>query len=417
MTGSWPELTGGPGFSEDELERLRAQTPAWGHDAHFAHGSASQPPAAVYAAWARWLDSERSLGSRRAMDAVADELQAVHSSVARLIAAQPHQIALQDSASHAWSTALASVLATGSDVHVVSTHDEYGSNSLCLLAARGRLGLTVISGRDAEQPLSQRLAEVLAQVPRRGRTVVSLSAVPTAHGVATDLRGVADVVRQHDGLLFVDASHAVGQVSVDVEAMGCDVLVFPARKWLRGPKGVAVLYVSDRALERLGIPLGVDVAGAVWTGRDTLQAAVGAQRFEGHEFNPGLRLALKAACDESLRVGPQRMAWQNARVRDAIVTALHERLGWEPLEGDHPRATALMTYALPAGAGDGQPLVRALWKAGINVSAVGMQHARWALEAAGVAAVLRLTPHFLTGEEEIERLVQALGSRRAAGIA
>jgi hypothetical protein len=43
-------------FTESELACLRRDTPAWGRHAHFAHGSASQPPDAVYTAWQAWLD-------------------------------------------------------------------------------------------------------------------------------------------------------------------------------------------------------------------------------------------------------------------------------------------------------------------------------------------------------------------------
>lgn len=392
----------------DELARLRRQTPALGHRAHFAHGSASLPPQAVYAAWDRWLSAERSMGVHGAMEFLAQELAGVRQSAARLIGAQPHQIALLDSASHAWASAMSAVLAASDDVHVVSTHDEYGSNSLCLLAAHARLGLTVIPGRDGDGPLQVRLAQALSGVPARSRVVVSLSAVPTAHGVATDLRGIAQVVRQRDGLLFVDASHAVGQLPVDVGEWGCDVLVFPARKWLRGPKGIAVLYVSDRALAHLGVPGNVDVAGARWTQARVLHAHADARRFEGQEFNPGLRLALKAACDGAWDVGVERIAARNAEVRSAVVQALREGCGWEPLEGAHPRATALLTYALPDSAGDGDAWMRALSQAGVNASVVGMQHASWALEAMGVPALLRLTPHYITGEDEVQRLVLAL---------
>lgn len=401
------------GLGEKELARLREQTPAWGRFAHFAHGSASLPPVAVHEAWDRWQAAERSMGTLRAMARLEPELQAVRSTVARLVSATPRQVALLDSAGHAWSTAMGALLATGREVHVVTSNDEYGSNSLCLLAAQqrleSRLGITVISARDEPMPLAQRLAEALDRLPHACLAVVSLSVVPTAHGVATNLDGVAEVVRQRKGLLFVDASHAVGQLPVDVKALGSDVLVFPARKWLRGPKGAAVLVVSDQALERLGTPPGVDVAGAQWTAHATLRAAADARRFEGHEFNPGLRLALGAACEEVLRIGPGRIAQRNAEVRALVTDTLRERLGWVPLEGAHPRATALMTYALPPGSGDGRTLVRMLWEVGVNVSAVGLQYARWALEAEGVPAVLRLTPHFLTGEDELERLVKALG--------
>ncbi|MGC3188642.1 aminotransferase, partial [Pseudomonas aeruginosa] len=44
-----------------------------------------------------------------------------------------------------------------------------------------------------------------------------------------------------------------------MEAIGCDVLEFPPRKWLRGPKGLGELYLRERALERLALPDGLDV--------------------------------------------------------------------------------------------------------------------------------------------------------------
>jgi selenocysteine lyase/cysteine desulfurase len=49
-----------------------------------------------------------------------------------------------------------------------------------------------------------------------------------------------------------------------------------------------------------------------------------------------------------------------------------------------------------------------LWKAGVNVSVVTSQHAFWALESLGAQALLRLTPHYLTHESEIEQLAGAL---------
>ncbi|MGV8267796.1 aminotransferase class V-fold PLP-dependent enzyme, partial [Pseudomonas aeruginosa] len=66
-------------------------------------------------------------------------------------------------------------------------------------------------------------------------------------------------IRAHGGLFFRDASHAVGPWPLAVESTGCDVLVSPPRKWLRGRKGLGVLYLGERALERLALPDGLDV--------------------------------------------------------------------------------------------------------------------------------------------------------------
>ncbi|MDF5919908.1 aminotransferase class V-fold PLP-dependent enzyme [Pseudomonas aeruginosa] len=63
--------------------------------------------------------------------------------------------------------------------------------------------------------------------------------MPTGHGAATALEGVAERIRAHDGLFFLDASHAVGQLPLAVEATGCDVLVFPPRSGCAGQRDSA----------------------------------------------------------------------------------------------------------------------------------------------------------------------------------
>ncbi|MCW5374724.1 aminotransferase class V-fold PLP-dependent enzyme, partial [Pseudomonas aeruginosa] len=248
-------------FGADELLRLRRETPAWGSYAHFAHGSASLPPQVLYDALDSWLEAERRWGVQRAAEHFAEPLLAVRDSVARVLGTQPRHIALLDCASRAWSVAFAAALAAHPRIRAISSFDEYGSNSLCLLAARQQRGLELrlIDARGDAAQLLQRLDEQLHDLAPGQTPLLSLSAVPTGHGAATALEGVAERIRAHDGLFFLDASHAVGQLPLAVEAIGCDVLVFPPRKWLRGPKGLGVLYLGERALERLALPDGLDV--------------------------------------------------------------------------------------------------------------------------------------------------------------
>ncbi|MBW6193136.1 aminotransferase class V-fold PLP-dependent enzyme [Pseudomonas aeruginosa] len=251
----------------------------------------------------------------------------------------------------------------------------------------------------------QRLDEQLHDLAPGQTPLLSLSAVPTGHGAATALEGVAERIRAHDGLFFLDASHAVGQLPLAVEAIGCDVLVFPPRKWLRGPKGLGVLYLGERALERLALPDGLDVGGAQWSDAFALQARDDARRFECSEFNPGLRLALKASCDYLLQTDVRRIARRNRQLRERIAQQLYRRLGWTPLE-QGPHASALMTYAAPELSGE--QWLKRLHARGVNASYIGPQYARWALREQALPGVLRLTPHYLTDDGEIERLGEAL---------
>ncbi len=394
-------------FGADELLRLRRETPAWGSYAHFAHGSASLPPQVLYDALDSWLEAERRWGVQRAAEHFAEPLLAVRDSVARVLGTQPRHIALLDCASRAWSVAFAAALAAHPRIRAISSFDEYGSNSLCLLAARQQRGLELrlIDARGDAAQLLQRLDEQLHDLAPGQTPLLSLSAVPTGHGAATALEGVAERIRAHDGLFFLDASHAVGQLPLAVEAIGCDVLVFPPRKWLRGPKGLGVLYLGERALERLALPDGLDVGGAQWSDAFALQARDDARRFECSEFNPGLRLALKASCDYLLQTDVQRIARRNRQLRERIAQQLYRRLGWTPLE-QGPHASALMTYAAPELSGE--QWLKRLHARGVNASYIGPQYARWALREQALPGVLRLTPHYLTDDSEIERLGEAL---------
>ena len=400
-------------FSQAELDLLRSDTPALGRYAHFNHGSASLPPAPVFAAQRSWIDTESRVGSHRAAEHHAAALADVRASVARLLNAKAHQIALLDSASRSWSTAMSAALNGGRPLHVITTDLEYGANAIYLLLAAERDGLSfsVMPVRPSADSLPQLVAKALEAIPRHVTPVVSLSVVSVAWGIESVTSAIGQeisrLVRERDGFLFLDASHAVGQVPIDVEALGCDVLVFPARKWLRGPKGVGVLCLSDRALERFGAADSTDAAAARWSGKLEVQPHYDARRFEGYEFNPGLHLSLKAACDYAVAAGLDRIAAQNRKLRVTIEAALASRLGWTPTEADGGNATALMTYRMPETRAN-LSVYDVLWEAGVNIAEITSQHAFWALESIGAKHLLRVTPHYMTGDSEIGRLADAL---------
>ena len=55
-------------------------------------------------------------------------------------------------------------------------------------------------------------------------------------------------VAQREGVTFMlDACQSVGQMPLDVQALGCDYLTGTGRKYLRGPRGSGFLYASRQA--------------------------------------------------------------------------------------------------------------------------------------------------------------------------
>src|SRR5206468_10993375 len=100
-----------------------------------------------------------------------------------------------------------------------------------------------------------------------------------------------------------DACQAAGEIPIDVRKLRCDFLSATARKFLRGPRGIGFLYVSDRALERGEYPLYIDMRGAEWITANTFELAPDARRFENWEFAYALLLGLGAAARYAIDAG------------------------------------------------------------------------------------------------------------------
>jgi selenocysteine lyase/cysteine desulfurase len=392
-------------FSEKERLAFQGDTPALGGTAYFSHGSVSLPPSTVFDAQRRYLDLEQSKGTQAAIQTLTGELEQVRASVAAVIGAKPHQIAFADSASRAWALAFQTALDAGFGETCVTTDHEWSSNALNLIRAheQGRIKRLARIAH-CEAAIVDSLNALEHDTPMDARVIVSSPFLPTAYGVPCNLAGVADWAHERDGLLLVDASHAVGHLPVDVNTIGCDAMVFPARKWLRGPKGIAVLYLSDRAVGRLGTPSSLDIAGVQWSAEATYQLADDARRFETYDHSPGLRLGLQAACDYAMNIGIARIEAHNLAMRLRIEQDIEARCGLRSLETTV--ASAMMTYAIPSEKIEAAQ--SALAKAGVSASLIGDQHARWYLARTNHTALLRLTPHYFTTDIEIARLFDAI---------
>jgi selenocysteine lyase/cysteine desulfurase len=392
-------------FTTIEQTVFRADAPALFGQHYFAHGSASFPPRTVFDAQMRWLQLEQAKGTHAALRELEPELDEVRGAVAALIGAQAHQIALLGSASRAWASTFLAALDAGFGRTTVTSVHEWGGNALNLLHARSRWRIDHLCRLDASTvPLADSLEVTLRQVAEPRQMLVSLPLLPTASGMPLDLADVAQLVHEQQGLLMVDASHAVGHLPIDVKALDCDVMVFPARKWLRGPKGIAVLYLSDRALSLLGAPPMLDVAGARFQGPESYVVQEDARRFETFDHSPGVRLGLKAACEYARDVGIERIAATNRSIANTVAQRLADRFGVAPLETEP--GSAMLNYAITPALRD--ELLENLLDKDISASIVDAAYAPWWFGSAGHSAQLRLTPNYLTSEEDIDRLVEVI---------
>lgn len=392
-----------PSIDPALVERWRADTPGCEHRIHLNNAGASLMPRPVLDAIHTHLENEATYGGYEAADAASDDIAAAYTAIAELIGADASNVAIVENATVAVSQALSAFDFQRGDT-IITTNVDYSSYQIMLLSLAERRGVQVIRAEDLPEggvdPDSIR-ALVQTHNPR----LVLMAWVPTNSGLVQDAQAVGEVCAEAGVPFLLDACQAVGQLPVDVETLNCDFLAATARKFLRGPRGLGFLYVSDRLLEQGVHPLYLDTRGSKWTAPDRFRLEPDARRFENWEFPHALVLGLGAAAGYALEVGIET-GEQRAR---ALAAYARERLaqldGVQVLDRGQ-RQCAIATASIGAVEADG--LVETLREKDINTSAAMRHHAVIDMDAKGAETALRISPHYYNTTEEIDAAVDAL---------
>jgi selenocysteine lyase/cysteine desulfurase len=386
-----------------DVERLRADTPGCAGRIHLNNAGAALPPEPVIRAVGEHFALEFTIGGYEAADARADAIEEAYRSVASLIGTAPRNVAFTESATTSYAQALTSIPFDRGDV-ILTTRNDYVSNQLQFLSLQNRLGVRVRRAPDA--PEGGVDVDAVERLVREARPkVVCVTHVPTNSGLVQDAASIGRICREHDVLYLIDACQSVGQMPVDVNALGCDFLSATSRKFLRGPRGGGFLYVSDRVLDKGFAPLMIDMHGAEWVDEGRYRLVDDAKRFETFEFAWAIVLGTAEAARYAQNVGLDAV---QARVRH-LADRLRRSLA--PLDGVRvldrgPELCGIVSAATPER--DARSLMFALRERAINVNAQTRPSALLDFDAKGVPASLRFSPHYYNTEEEIDAAVAAL---------
>jgi selenocysteine lyase/cysteine desulfurase len=386
-----------------DVQALRMDTPGCAHRIHLNNAGAGLMPGPVIRAIKEHVDLEARIGGYEAAREEHERVREAYASVGRLIGASPENIAITENATAAFNVALSSIPFREGDV-LLTTRNDYVSNQIAFLSLQERVGVRVVRAPDrAEGGVDPAGLEEL--VHRLRPRLVSITHVPTNSGLVQGVEDVAEICRRRDVPLLVDACQSVGQMRVDVREIPCDFLSATGRKFLRGPRGIGFLYVSDRALERGLEPLFPDLHGADWIEADLYQPAPNAQRFENWEFAYALVLGLGAAADYAFDLGIDAI---ERRVH-ALANELRERLAEFPsarvLDRGERRAGIV---TLTVDGRDPSQLVDELNTRGINTGASTLSYALLDFGDKQVEGALRVSPHYYNTGAELDAFIEAM---------
>jgi selenocysteine lyase/cysteine desulfurase len=400
---------GSPGESAAALtaERvagLRADTPGCEHRLHLNTAGAGLPSRRVLAAVTDHLMKEAVEGPVEAALAAQARLDETRSLAAALINAQSAEVAWASSCSHAWGVAFAALPPLRPGGRVLVARHEWGGNVATLARAALRAGCsleTIPCGDDGAVD-----AAALARLIDQRVALVALTWLPANGGLINDAAAVGQVTRAAGVPLLIDAAQALGQMPVDVQAIGCDVLVAPGRKHLRGPRGTALLYVRASLLPCLDPAfLDVDAVTGDHAGRPQLRAD--ARMLETGETTVAGLLGLREALALALEIGPGAIA---QRVRGL---AEQLRAGLRGIAGVAVRDLGTVRSALVSFTVDGVSATQVrqhLAALQINIGANGVPYTPLDMHARGLTQIARMSVSYLTTPEEIERAVAAVAA-------
>ncbi|MDY0883951.1 aminotransferase class V-fold PLP-dependent enzyme [Dongia soli] len=385
-----------------DIAALRAETPGCRHVMHFNNAGASLQPQPVLDTMITHLKLEGEIGGYEAADQMEERHEAVYGSIAKLINCAADEVALIENATRAWDMAFYSLQFRPGD-RILTSIAEYASNYIAFLQVARRSGAEIIAiPNDAHGQISVAALESLIDARVK---LIAVTHVPTNGGLINPAAAIGTVARRHGIPFLLDACQSIGQLQIDVQAIGCDMLSATGRKYLRGPRGTGFLYVRRAMLEQLEPPF-LDLHAATWVAEDRYEMLPDARRFENWESGIAGRLGLGAAVDYALALGMGEIEGELRR-KAAFLRQQLAALPGITVHDIGEQKGGIVTFS-KAGI-DVTEIKSALNKARVNVSISGQSSTYLDMTARQLDQIIRASVHYFNTEEEIEQLCRVVG--------
>jgi len=269
--------------------------------------------------------------------------------------------------------------------HVLSTDQEHHGGELCWrwLERRAGVKIDVVAippGEASATAIVDRFRHAITPATK----VISFSHILYSTGHRMPVAEICALARERGCIAVVDGAQAVGAIPVDVKALGCHFYATTGHKWLNGPKGTGLLYISPELNHEVD-------AMALQSGRQANSDATGVSNIAGLH-------GLGAAIDYIQTIGVGRIEQHNLALCRELrngLAGLPQIAFAGPAEG--LLASQLLTFSV----------------AGVDVKKLrGSLASRYrihvrAVDQAGYTG-LRASPHLFNSSDDVQALVRAL---------
>lgn len=131
---------------------------------------------------------------------------------------------------------------------ILTTDQEHGGGLLCWNYFAKYYGVIVDKinippGENSSELILKRIKDNLSKKTK----LISVSHVFSSTGLRMPIAEISSLARANGALCIVDGAQAAGAIEVNIKKLGCHAYATSGHKWLMGPKGTGLLYLSKDA--------------------------------------------------------------------------------------------------------------------------------------------------------------------------
>lgn len=371
-------------------DEIRSLFPATELYAYLNSAAVSPMPTKAGEAIARQTADVALHGSLHYEDWIATKNRA-RGRIAKMLHVRPDQIAFTRNTSDGFSTVANGMTWKPGD-NIVSFEREFPANFYPWRRIRDEFGVEMRMCPERDGRID--LDEFISLIDTNTR-VVAISAVQYGSGYRADLERIGRAARAVDALFCVDIIQGFGAMGFDLPAQYVDVASGASHKWLCSPEGCGMLYLSDRARERIKPTLvGWISVETPWDFEDREQAFKStALAWESGTGCSSLFYGL----DESLKLLDETGLDTIENYLDDLSGYLCDSLGSKNYDIVSSRAP-----------GEKSQIVCIRHRNGTTPTEIAMHLEREGIIVSPRGDRVRIAPHFYNNVEDIDRLIAAL---------
>ena len=225
--------------------------------------------------------------------------------------------------------------------------------------------------------------------------VVTISAVQYASGFRADLERIGRAAREADALFCVDIIQGLGAMEFNLPAQFVDAACAASHKWLCAPEGCGIIYLSDRARERIKPTLvGWISVEEPWNFADREQSFKStALAWESGTGPSALFYGLEQSLKLLINTGIGNIESYLSDLSDQLCDAVAGK-NFDIVSSRSP--------------GEKSAIVCIKCRNGLSPSQIASQLERKKIIVSPRGDRLRIAPHFYNNSADIDRLIEAL---------